>query len=279
MRVLVTFPGRYGDLLWALPSIRALSRRIGAPVDLHVAGEFASIVPLLQAQPYLGEVQARVDWVLEPPEEWDCPIRSADLSYNARVHLGYRGWPSQPLPLETLGNLNQSLFSRTPEAWFTPADLYLQEPWIILPPGACLDQDGPPVCAVGFSETHAELKRGLLDLLEVRVHVVTHPHTHWACHKRLAWVTCVGSWVYQASHLQRATVALCDCSALHVLAVALGTPVLLMEPIEARWNPIFYPLGWDGPQTTMIRGNDGRPTWDHNHVREAVVAALEGAPR
>jgi hypothetical protein len=65
MRVLVTFPGRYGDLLWALPSVRAVSEAIGGPVDLVIAGPFGSIVPLLEQQDYLGTVTARPDWVVQ----------------------------------------------------------------------------------------------------------------------------------------------------------------------------------------------------------------------
>jgi hypothetical protein len=65
-----------------------------------------------------------------------------------------------------------------------------------------------------------------------------------------------------------------DCSAWHVLAMAMGIPVVLVEPLEARWNPIFYPLGMDGPQVTMVRGNDGNPTFDARHVADALTRAL-----
>ncbi len=47
---LCTFPGRYGDIIWALPTVRGISE-VEGPVDLLIAGEFASIVPLLEQQP------------------------------------------------------------------------------------------------------------------------------------------------------------------------------------------------------------------------------------
>ena len=90
------------------------------------------------------------------------------------------------------------------------------------------------------------------------------------------------TWPQAARHIRHAKVFLGDCSALHVLAVALGTPVVLVEPMEARWNPIFYPLGMDGA-VQVVKGNDGRPTWDARHVgdvlRERLGASRDAAAR
>src|SRR5205814_6739626 len=93
MRILVTFPGRAGDLIWALPSIRALSRRIDAPVDLLITGEFASMVPLLSCQPYLSRVVADPAWGMS--QGWEPPNRDDLISpYDHTFHCGYRGWPA-----------------------------------------------------------------------------------------------------------------------------------------------------------------------------------------
>jgi len=59
-----------------------------------------------------------------------------------------------------------------------------------------------------------------------------------------------------------------------VLACAVGTPCIVMEPAEARWHPIFWPYGQDGPQVRLVRGGDGRGTVDARHCRELIQAAL-----
>lgn len=78
-------------------------------------------------------------------------------------------------------------------------------------------------------------------------------------------------WERAASTLARAKVALCDCSALHVLAVAVGTPVVVMEPNPHRWNRIFWPLGRSGPQVYGVDGNDGQPSFDSRHTADRVI--------
>ena len=85
----------------------------------------------------------------------------------------------------------------------------------------------------------------------------------------------VNTWEQHATTFRNADVVLACNSALHVLAVAVGTPVVMVEPLEARWNPIFLPLGMDGPQITVVKGNDGRPTWDSRAARDTLLAVLQ----
>ena len=73
--------------------------------------------------------------------------------------------------------------------------------------------------------------------------------------------------------MTNAQIVLGCCSALHVLAVALGKRCVSMEPAEARWNPIFYPLGTTG-RVKLVMGSDNRPTFDARAVRQAVEEAL-----
>lgn len=278
MRVLTTFPGRFGDIIWALPAIRAVSRRIGAPVDLQIAGEFASLVPLLQQQPYIGAVTADPGWSLTPPEEWRAP-QLQPLPHAVVLHLGYRGWPARALPLETLHTLQQEwrrVYFTAP-APFTEADLDLSTPWITLnatPRWALRD------LAIAFSETHFELKYGLVRLLWNALpnhtgRLLCLPRSRWAQEGLPSELPCItGEWLTYARGFAAARVALCCNSGAHVLAVAMGVPVVMMEPIEARHNPIFYPCGTTGPQVTLVRGNDGAPTFDCRHVAETLTAAL-----
>lgn len=277
MSILTTFPGRYGDLVWALPAIRALSRRVGEPVDLQVAGEFASIVPLLLQQPYLGHVWASVTWPLHPDHRESPANTYPPQRYDHVFHLGFRGWPQRPLPFEVLYQLNQENQDFLP---FKAEELHLEEPWIHIDgPGA------PCKVAVGFTEAWFELKLGLMVSLGRQrrdgsaFQQLTLPGTRWT-HEVPPGPIVVqpGGWLHNARTIRNARLFFGDCSALHVLAAALGKRVVLCEPMEARWNPIFYPLGMDGPQVTVVKGNDGKPTFDARHCADALETALkEGA--
>lgn len=265
MSTLCTFPGRYGDLLWSMPSIRAISEQRGEPVSVAIAGEFASLLPLLAQQPYIRRVHALSWWSLTPPNEWESPI---DLSgpdwrdYDELIDLGYRGWPTLPLPYEI--------------AQQAKVEIDLSRPWITVDgPGMPLD------VAVGFTETWFELKFGLLVAIEHLLYPspsliqLTLPKTRWTTETaRYAGVSVVVDWLEAARAIRNADLFFGDCSALHVLAVAIGTPVVLCEPMEARWNPIFYPLGMAGPQVTVVTGNDGKPTFDARHCADAIRSAL-----
>lgn len=268
-----TFPGRYGDILWALPAIRALSWRVGYPIALVIAGEFASIAPLLRQQAYLSSVYVLEDWVMTAPELWHAPLPTTE-DWGIVFHLGYRGWPQRGLPFETLDSLNDCIGkAKGPSiGGFLDGELALHDPWITV--------DGPGVpceLAVGFTEAWFELKYGLMTIIERHLppyRILTPPGTRWATERvpgRLAVLET--DWIGSARAIRNADRFLGDCSALHVLATAIGTPVICMEPMEARWNPIFWPLGMDGLQITIVRGGDGRPTFDARAVRDALTLA------
>ena len=60
-----------------------------------------------------------------------------------------------------------------------------------------------------------------------------------------------------------------------VLAVALGVPAVIVEPNPMRHNPIFWPLGMDGPQVTCVKGGDGKPTHDARHTADVLREKLK----
>lgn len=269
MSLICTFPGRAGDLLWALPSVRALSEHHHALIDLQISGEFASMVPLLEHQPYLGRVFADPCWQLSDWRErgaehdWEAPYLAQPTGqpYDQVYPLGYRRWPEMPLPYET--------FSLLAEIPGLPFDL--GRPWITV---ETQTEDACPL-TMGFTECHFELKVGLVHLLLDRldlldVVMLASPGSRWVSEAFYGPVT----WLEAARAITTSPLLLTDCSALHVLAVALGTPVICVEPMEARWNPIFWPLGQDGPRVTLVKGNDGRPTVDARHCADAIRAVL-----
>lgn len=292
MKTLCTFPGRYGDLIWALPTMRAISRRIGAPVDLQIAGEFASIRPLVQQQPYSGAVITSGDWTLTPPEAWKPPtvpywLRPTGAGYTSGeydlvLHLGYRRWPELGLPFETMQTLVEH--AGWPDALGPMGfdQLHLEEPWITVPAAP-----GSPDLVIAFSECHFELKLGLTILLlaqlartdpDLTYRILTPKGSGWKTATWPEWRSIEeADWLGYARRLQGARVALCCNSGAHVLAVAMGVPVILYEPMESRHNEIFLPLGWQGPQVTVPFGNDGHPTLDYRHVADTIRAVLARA--
>lgn len=268
-RILTTFPGRAGDLLWALPTVRAIAEVAQHPVDLQIAGEFASMVDLLSQQDYLSGVWADPRWTLTPPDDWKAPRLPRD--YDRIFHLGYHGWPSLPLPREVEALLAEQWTSDLPGL---PPRIDLSRPWITVKPWTQLPHD----IAVGWSDCHFELKYGLTRLLsENWAHehtsgfVLAAPGSRWVSEGDMEAV----DWLEAARRLASAKVFLGDCSALHVLAVALGILAVVVEPMEARLSSIFWPLGKDGPRVTLVRGNDGQATFDARHTAEYLTKVLE----
>lgn len=289
-RILITQNGRYGDLLWTLPVVRAISRRLGEPVDLIIPGEFHSILPLLGQQAYIRRAYSNADWSQGEREYPEGTTPGFLSQYQAVINLGYRGWPEPDCIRHTLETANQSLQQQLPayayREWkgrldvLTWEELNLATPWITTDALTANAQDGSREdLIIGFSETYVELKMGvsfyLGNVLERYTRVLST-----AGDRKDAWLgPCAvdynlhryeSTWENAAWHIGTSRVFLGCCSGLHVLAVALGTPVVLMEPMEARHNPVFYPFGKTGPQVTLVTGNDGLPTFDARHVADAL---------
>lgn len=273
MRILATFPGKHGDLIWAMPSLRALSEATGAPIDLAVAAESASICSLLEAQPYIGKAFALADWIglAEPHMPWQAPRVEG---YDAQVDLGYRGWPDQPLAQYTFARL------RAEACWagVKESALELGRPWLTVKEPLVANRFR---VIFGWSDEHFELKFGLTALIEAdEDEVILAPHSRWQSEAVPVWqaqgmAPIADDWIGAAQTILQGQVFLGCCSALHVLACGLGVPVVMMEPSPARHNDIFYPLGKQGPQVTLVLGNTGEPTWDARAVSAAVRQALE----
>ena len=287
MRILCTFPGKYGDLLWALPTIRAISRRVGTPVDLVVAAPFGSICPLIEQQNYIGRCWASPDWQVQDtaPISPRVPPIGVVGSWDLILHLGYTGWPMPDLVRHTLATANAALTDlRNPgnrvDYWIQIEEhaLDLSTPWITTPRVA-LPLPPSHLVAVGFTDEHFELKYGVSLLqgsggLPCTAYRVIGASARWQTEASLGGLT----WEGSAETLAGAAAFLGCCSALHVLAVAMGVPAIVMEPNPHRHNAVFYPLGTTGPQVTLVRGVDGLPTWDSRHTADTLTHVLTQRP-
>lgn len=264
MKILCTFPGRHGDLLWALPTIRAIALHFGTKVDLQIGGEFSRIVPLLERQPYLDRVMADDRWSLTPPDEWRAPELQL-LGHDQIFHCGYRGWPEKCLPYWTELGVKIAY----PELQDMVIDY--DTPWITnVEPHAGSTYD----VTCGWSDEWFELKYGIVHLLPPRLNVdlAVIEGSRWDVEGRHLAIFRT-DWVAMARRIQSSKLFLGCCSAPHVLAVAMGKPVVVLEPAVARHNPIFYPFGMTG-RVTVVTGNDGLPTHDARHTIETIERVL-----
>src|SRR5262249_43672403 len=187
--------------------------------------------------------------------------------YDTAIHLAYEGWPSLPLPYEICGLAEKQTPLKCP--------FNLDVPWIEPPyplPASRM--------TVGFSDEHSEVKYGLYWLLRERFinpraeedtsHIIVNISggPRWKAHAIDA------DWETAARWIATSELFIGCCSGLHVLACALGKPVILVEPATARHNGIFYPFGKTG-RVQVVTGNDGQPTFDSRHLIDAIEARLK----
>ena len=276
MRICASTPGRFGDIAWALPTVRALAQVAGEPVDFLISGKYGSIAPLIRLQPYIRECYVLEDWLVQEtaPMTPRIPPRLPVGPYDRVVHLGYQSWPASPLPMQ----IHAIAVAQGPVG---PLDL--QTPWITLSSKKGWERR---VCC-GWSDEHFELKAGLTQLVKYAT-----PAQDWGMGS--TWHLCVPlgsrwlkeagpiagsvrdgeSWEVSAQWIAGCRVFFGCCSALHVLARALGKPVVMMEPNPQRHNAIFYPSGTTGHGVELVLGNDGKPTFDSRHCADALREAL-----
>lgn len=269
MKILASMPGRYGDLLWALPTVRALAQTYDTPVTLLLSQKYSRLKDLLAQQAYIEQVLVAEEWaVVETAPMTPRVPPTVPEGYDRVFHLGYPGWPEHSLPV-TIWNI---AWHQKPDADGELTPLDLETPWIHA------DLDVEPVSVVyGWSDEWFELKYGVTLLTHRQWdEVIYAPHSRWTTEARSTKYLFSEDrdWQEAACLIGAATVFVGCCSALHVLACALGTRCVLMEPNEARWNTIFYPYGKVGPRVTLVHGTDGRPTFDARHVADAIREAL-----
>jgi len=272
--IIATHPGRAGDILWSLPSIRALAAAYGEPIHLRLSAKYGSagFCELLRGQHYLASVEAYEQWQVEEsaPIGPRVPPSYAAQSTSTVFHLGYESWPEPDLPRDVWRRLAQG-----PRDVALP-ELDLATPWLTLPPHVPVDGMACADLSIGFTDEHFELKLGVTTLVVEAVHAstrnaLTAPGSRWATEGH----TRPSTWVEAARTIVTSHVFFGCCSALHVLAVALGVPAIVMEPNPNRLNEVFWPLGKVGPQVTLVTGNDGQSTFDARHCADAIRAALE----
>ncbi len=293
MRVLATMPGRFGDILWALPTVRALREAYGGPIDFLTSIKYGNLLPLLQRQPYIGQARALCEWAVQetaPMTPREPPMEILQGEYDAVYHLGYEGWP-QPTLAEDIWRRATQQYERVQEAH--PLRLDLTRPWITPPAITTVE---PRRVWVAWSEEWFELKVGILACLSQRFPALefwwlrpeggrygevdrlvegiwTEPYHNLRPHAlggNVAMMRC--GWAEAASLGASCQVYLGCLSSQWVLANGLGIRCVVVEPNSQRHHPVFWSDG--GGRNRLVRGNDGLPTHDARHTGDVLEEVL-----
>lgn len=281
----VSLPGKAGDILWAMPTVRAISKMLGQPLDVYLPAEFKRLAGLLRAQPYVEAVYAvaQEQWPIEmtgPIQPWAMPGAGKEV-----FHLGHTEWPETILPFQYLLN-----FERRYGPEFETLSLKgFMDPWIEVPEDlgdfACpsceghADFNSPDTIFFGCNQDWIELKMGVLVALLASTNSMTYYQLvdmPGGRHKEFADILCIsdeawfdsGSWLETAHLMKHCGYYVGGLAAQWVLACAMGIPCIVFDPAEGRHHPIFW---WDGDgRNKKVLGGDGKPTWDARAVVEAV---------
>lgn len=108
-KIAATFPGKVGDILWSLPTVREISKLAGKPVDFYVMPHFDGVCELIESQPYINKCEGINGWEVDGNkalQDWEPPYLP-DM-YDAVYHLGYKSYPSYPLVLHAAMTANIS---------------------------------------------------------------------------------------------------------------------------------------------------------------------------
>lgn len=286
-----TMPGRYGDILWTLPTIRAISEAANEPVDLAVSAEYGreDFLVMLRGHSYVHDVYAVPNWhvVESAPMSPRTPPGPRDLAgltdtwpmdnYDRIVHLGYQEWPDRSLP----EYLYYQVQKEYPDLPLAPLDL--DRPW--LTPRVGPGTSRGPFLGVCWTDEWAELKMGLTfslsELLKTRAlrAMLIRPdgcrlaEWGWALAEVPRLIDAPSDWSEAVSILANCCCYLGCLGGLWVVANGLGLPTVVVEPHEHRHHPIFW---LDRPRNHMVIGNDGRPTFDGRHMRQVLEEVLKG---
>ncbi len=310
MRVLCSMPGKIGDILWSLPTVRVIAEAADHPVDLVLSQQYgeASLRKLIEGAPYINAVYQDPLWSVQDTAPLS-PPRPREMirpdpegigpghPYDKTIHLGYETWPMSLLPAD--------IYVRATAQWGSPLpQIELDTPWLEQPLTPTEQTDGEfgqslysewgeehhPKVHIGWSEEHVELKAGLIYALigrlpEYDFRVVTHvgsrlsiewlqnfPGTADSFNECFENISWyAGDWLLTAHAMANSELYVGCLSSQWVLANALGKRTVIVEPAKARHNPIFF---YNHPRNTMLIGGDHLPTFDARHLCDMVKEKL-----
>lgn len=210
---LCTFSGKNGDILWSLPTARALAERDGQPVDFGIMPQYEKLLPLIEGQEYINRAFTIPNWITTGSpfgdQPWEAPIGAYDDPYTHGItHLTYREHPNIPL-IRYISQLQG-------------VDLGPYRPWLKFPPAEYLFEN-EVMC--GFNPDHSTEKLVFMDTLRSLL-----PGINFIDVSKDGSV----EWTVAASCIQTAGIFIGDRSALAVVGYGVGAKVITFEPNMSR---------------------------------------------
>jgi len=150
-QVLLSFGGKYGDILWSLSAARALCNS-GDTIDYAIMPAYGAVAPLIEQQPYIRKVITLNDWHVAHTNcgAWPRIPPTVPTGYDRVYHLTYESRPVKPLILHALSVVGQPL--PDPPLPF----LFVKDP----------APTTKPVIAYAFNHDRMEPKLQVLNLLK-----------------------------------------------------------------------------------------------------------------
>lgn len=258
MSVACTFPGKYGDLLWSLPTVRAIAALYAQPVDLWVMPAFASICPLLELQPYIRNAYGLPGWNYIDDACGARPLEHPPIpGYSHVFDLGYKSWPDRPL-VEFI-------------AWQAGIDPSGNPLPFIDPPFVTANDDDP--CGADPFVTLSFIFPQKVDIFWKPLAAEIERRTGKA--PRAVYVPDL-PWAPAAQAIKASNLFIGDRSANYVLAHGLGKPILTYETDSGRHNPIFScPAGRE--KLIVPQGSHLEPPTNLNEYVDATLELMDAA--
>ena len=98
MKILTSMPGKFGDILWSLATVKHISNYYKTPVTFMIMPTYFSLRPLLESQSYIDKVLVNDEWLCTGSPHGDQPFlpqnsNAIEWEYDVVHHLGYRYHP------------------------------------------------------------------------------------------------------------------------------------------------------------------------------------------
>ncbi len=277
MKILITFPGKLGDYLWALNPVRELAR-IRPDWEIHMmVSEYLGECGVKEIKPdYIKSIIVNTEWNI-----WfDAPVRPASPpatsqmlahlereKYEIVLNLGLDTWPHKPTLVETFQDLlkHALINSKLDDTAVLMDSMPDPSPWLGKQHAVIPNQI---MCA--WTDEWVELKAGLTLAItkaqeDAEIFLCTKYGSRmskefiWPRHFNVA--TC--DLVDTRFNMYTTNLLVTDKSAIRVLARGIGMPVVVVEPSVPRHNYVFdCPEHWthvgNGLPEKVLNGFDAR---------------------
>jgi hypothetical protein len=237
-KTLCTFSGKFGDILWSLPTVRELSRKHNEKVDMGIMPSYRSLLPLLQQQEYIDTAFVNEPWACEGSPYGDQPAipqndEALRYQYENVYHLTYRHHPAPNQPLVDFIASQQGIVLPEPVCPFisTGAAIFPahaneadNQYWdLILTKAGRWKNKPEDFIAYSFNELYADQKGAFLNTLRSLL-----PDEQFIETNKLSW--------RMATFVIKSAKAFVGCrSSQYVLASGVGQAnIFLYEPHPAR---------------------------------------------